>query len=157
VLHLPKTRYRDGVIRVKQSKTNVLGPVPLHEAPDLMQEIEAALAQRTETTTIVTNEATGRPWTRHHLARKVKEVPRAAGLNEDLWFEDLRRIGLTEGGDSGASAQQLKALGSIKTLAILNTYVLPTDYQAGRVIKLRQKMRTKKGPTSEKARKRTSE
>ena len=77
----------------------------------------------------------GRPFTsRHHLAKQIRLVRRAAGLPDDLQLRDLRRTGNVEAALGGASAPQLAARAdhSIgRGQAILDVYT-PATFEAAK-------------------------
>jgi hypothetical protein len=54
---------------------------------------------------------------------------------------DLRRSGLTELGEAGATDDELRSVSGHKTREMVAAYVLPTDVQAGNALKKRRRSR----------------
>jgi|TARA_R110001606_G_scaffold376003_1_gene534473 integrase len=78
------------------------------------------------TGTIVRNDLTGNPHTRWSYYKQYRTVCRAAGLPDELRMSDLRRTGATEMAESGASADEIRAVTGHQSRDILNIYVRPT-------------------------------
>jgi hypothetical protein len=60
-----------------------------------------------------------------------------------LQFRDLRRTGLSELGDAGATDNELRAVSGHRTRDIVATYVVPGNAQVSAAMKKRAVMRTK--------------
>lgn len=110
------------VIRVRQSKTGSLVAVPI--SPALVAQLAAAPRGGV---VMVISERTKRPYKMHNFDHLFADIRAAAGLPKTLWFRDLRRTGLTEAGNGGASVTELQALGGHKTIQQLGAYVVPNS------------------------------
>jgi integrase len=122
VLRMAWTALDGDVIRIRQSKTGRLVAVPISLA--LVAQIAAA--PRTGVTMVI-SEQTQRPYKVFNFSHLFAEIRAAAGLPDTLWFRDLRRTGLTEAGNGGASVTELQALGGHKTIQQLGAYVVPSS------------------------------
>lgn len=134
VLTMPKQRYDGLKIIVRQDKTGALVTVPLGDLPELKSELDTLPA--TDATTLLVNESTGRPWNEHTFRHEVAKIAKAAKL-EDFRFADLRRAGLTEAGNAGASDDQLRGL-SGHTGQTVRLYVVPSGEMAAAAIAKRK-------------------
>ena len=79
------------------------------------------------------------------MARKVKEVIRAAGLRDELTFTSFRHGGFTEGADADLSDAEMRAAGRHKSAKVLPTYAKRTMKQVEAGAKKRRAMRTERG------------
>lgn len=149
VLALPRTHYTESCVYVKQSKTGNRVWIPVGEMPWLQDCIEAALARHENSIQLVVHEFTGRPYTVGNFGVLARKIITAAGLPAELQFRDLRRSGLTEGGDAGATDAELAAGSGQKTRAMVARYTRPTLDQAGELVRKRLELRTKRGQKSE--------
>jgi integrase len=120
VLRMAWTALDGDVIRIRQSKTGRLVAVPI--SPALVAQIAAA--PRTGVTMVI-SERPSRPYKVFNFGHLFASIRKDAGLPETLWFRDLRRTGLTEAGNGGASVTELQALGGHKTIQQLGAYVVP--------------------------------
>ncbi len=113
-----------GVLRVEQMKTRTKVAVPLSDKmiADLERVPRTAL-------TVITSDATGRPWSDVNFRAHFNAVRAKAGLRH-LRFHDLRRTALTEAGSAGATVHELLALGGHADVSSLSAYVLPTRQAA---------------------------
>lgn len=135
VLRMAWTALDGDVIRIRQSKTGRLVAVPISQA--LVAQIAAA--PRTGVTMVI-SERTRRPYKVFNFGHLFAKIRAAAGLPETLWFRDLRRTGLTEAGNGGASVTELQALGGHKTIQQLGTYVIPDAAAARSAVQKRNKV-----------------
>jgi Phage integrase family len=140
VLALARSSY-DGIrITVRQSKAGALVRVLA------TQVLKAALDDLDHHhATIVISEATGLPYKEDHFRHEFRRIADLAGL--DFQFRDLRRGGLTEIGDAGATLLQLHATSGHKSLQSSEPYLVPTTAQADEAIRLREQMRKVSGKT----------
>jgi hypothetical protein len=76
-----------------------------------------------------------------HMARKVKEVIRAAGLRDELTFTSFRHGGLTEAGDAELTDREIMAQGRLKLPKVLPKYVKRTMKQVAAGAKKRRATR----------------
>lgn len=85
------------------------------------------------------------PYTEHRFRHLVREIADAACLPKDLSFASFRKGGFTEGGDAGATDQELMASGRHKTRATLTVYTSRTPAQAARAARKRRAWRREQG------------
>lgn len=135
VLKMAWTALDGDVIRIRQSKTGRLVAVPI--SPALVAQIAAA--PRTGVTMVI-SERTKRPYKVFNFVHQFAEIRTAAGLPATLWFRDLRRTGLTEAGNGGASVAELQALGGHKTIQQLGAYVVPDAAAARSAVQKRNRV-----------------
>ena len=84
-----------------------------------------------------------------YVQAEVRRICGIAGLPADITFTSFRHGGHTDGGDSGLSDAQLRALGGHKTQAAMLRYAKETDTQRQIGARKRLNARTKKGNLSE--------
>jgi integrase len=135
VLRMAWTALDGDVIRIRQSKTGRLVAVPI--SPALIAQLAAAPRHGV---TMVISETTKRPYKVHNFDHLFADIRAAAGLPKTLWFRDLRRTGLTEAGDGGASVVELQALGGHATIQQLGEYLIPDPTAARSAVQKRNKM-----------------
>lgn len=135
VLRMAWTALDGDVIRIRQSKTGRLVAVPI--SPALVAQLAAA--PRTGVTMVI-SERTKRPYKVFNFVHQFAEIRAAAGLPGTLWFRDLRRTGLSEAGDGGASITELQALGGHKTIQQLGAYLIPDPAAARSAVQKRNKV-----------------
>ena len=135
VLKMAWTALDGDVIRIRQSKTGRLVAVPI--SPALVAQIAAA--PRTGVTMVI-SERTKRPYKVHNFDHLFADIRAAAGLPASLWFRDLRRTGLSEAGNGGATITELQALGGHKTIQQLGEYLVPDPAAARSAVQKRNKV-----------------
>lgn len=108
-------------MRFKQEKTGTHVDVELTQP--ILDRIEAC---NRSTGTIVLNDLTGRPHTRWSYYKQARNICQQAGLPDELRMADLRRTGATEMAESGASADEIRAVTGHQSRDVLNIYVRPT-------------------------------
>jgi site-specific recombinase XerD len=150
VLRLPRSHYNCTHMHIRQSKTGKPLWLPLGDLHELRRRIEEAIKSH-DSTLIIVNEFTGRPYTRENFGVLARKIMHAAGLPNSLQIRDLRRSGMTEAGDAGATDEQLRALSGHETREVVKVYAQRTGSQAGETIRKRQDLRTKSGQKLENA------
>jgi hypothetical protein len=142
-IRCPKSAYsRDSAtILIKQRKTSKRVAQPLKDLPHLMALIEASIQRHPQSTQIINCETTGRPYTQSHFQHLFAELRGKAGLPAELWFEDLRRSGMTEAGNAGATSIEIQGQSGHVRPDMLEVYVLPGSEAAGAAIAKRQRSR----------------
>jgi hypothetical protein len=78
-----------------------------------------------------------------HMARKVKEVIRAAGLRNELTFTSFRHGGFTEAGNADLTDRELMAQGRHKSPKVLSKYVKRTMRQVAKGLRKRPRSERK--------------
>lgn len=81
----------------------------------------------------------------HQFRKVVRRIADQAGIPAGLTFMDLRRSGLTELGEAGATDDEIRSVSGHKTREIVAAYVLPTDVQAGHALNKRRHARKADG------------
>jgi hypothetical protein len=138
VLTLSRSAY-DGIrVSVRQSKRGAR--VKVLATQILKAEIEAVDHSHA---TLVISEATALPYKEDHFRHEFRRIADLAGL--DFQFRDLRRGGMTEIGDAGATLLQLHATSGHASMQSSEPYLVPTTAQADEAIRLRERMREKSG------------
>lgn len=136
VLALAWSHVKQSQVQIRQNKAEALVWLPLADLPELMLRLEAAA----RTSTHVITQPNGRPWlgNAHQFRKVVRRIADQAGIPAGLTFMDLRRSGLTELGEAGATDDEIRSVSGHKTREIVAAYVLPTDVQAGHALKKRR-------------------
>ena len=139
VLALPWSRYDGAKLEVRQNKTGAPVTIPLKAVPALKARIDAT--DRLAPQIIV--RADGSPWAARakRFRRLVRRIADAAGLPNELRFMDLRRSGMTELADAGATDDELRAVSGHKTRNVVSMYVMPSGTQAGAALSKRARAR----------------
>lgn len=98
------------------------------------------MAVRHEQAEIVVR-ADGRPWREdiNVFRRKFRIIADAAGIPKTLTFMDLRRSGVTEMADAGATDNEMMAVSGHKTREMLGVYAKKTSIQAVHGLKKRRR------------------
>jgi integrase len=139
---LPWSRYNGHEIQVKQGKTNALVWAPL--LPDL-PELKSILDETAQVSmVIVIDERTEQPYTLHNLSKAFNEVRDAAGLPSEYQARDMRRAGMDETGDAGATDDELRALSGHKSRNVVHVYVKPNRKKAANALAKRRAYRSEK-------------
>jgi len=137
VLALSRSAY-DGVrVAVRQEKTGTL--VKVLATQELKTELDAINHQHA---TIVISEATKLPYKEDHFRHEFRRIADLAEL--DFQFRDLRRGGLTETADAGATLVQPHATSGHKSMQSSEPYLVPTIDQADAAIRKREQMRARR-------------
>jgi hypothetical protein len=137
VLTLSRSTYDGMRVEVRQGKrgarVKVMATKTLKAALDEIEHDHA---------TIVISETTGLPYKEDHFRHEFRRLANLAGL--DFQFRDLRRGGMTETGDAGATLVQLHATSGHASLQSSEPYLVPTMDQADEAIRKRERHRAAK-------------
>jgi hypothetical protein len=137
---LPWSRYNGHEVQVKQGKTSALVWAPL--LPDL-PELQIMLDETARVSTvIVIDERTGRPFTLHNLSKAFNQVRDAAELPSEYQARDMRRAGMDETGDAGATDDELRSLSGHKSRNVVHVYVKPNRKKAANALAKRRAHRS---------------
>jgi hypothetical protein len=157
----PKDRL--DTVRVIHSKTKEENFVPLFKDgvplyPELMAELDAIKRERIGGLMLCRDWGDRLPWPTWpkpdqpdftHLAHKVKDVIRAAGLRDELSFTSFRHGGFTETGDAGLTDREIMAQGRHRSVKVLPRYVKRTTDQVAAGAQKRRASRTRNDQGSE--------
>ena len=88
------------------------------------------------------SEATNLPYKEDHFRHEFRRIAGLAGL--DFQFRDLRRGGLIETVDAGATLVKLHATSGHKSMQSSEPYLVPTMDQADEAIRKREQMRARR-------------
>ena len=80
------------------------------------------------------NEETGRPYREDNFQHVFAKLRENAELSGNLCFADLRRSGMNEGGDAGATEDELRGQSGHADRNVVSVYVRSTPRQAGNAI-----------------------
>ena len=136
------SRYNGQKVQVKQGKTSALVWAPL--LPDL-PELKAMLDETPRVSTIIViDEKAKRPYTLYNLSKAFNEIRDAAGLPTEYQARDMRRAGMDETGDAGASDDELRSLSGHKDRNVVHVYVKPNRRKAADALAKRRAYRSEK-------------
>jgi hypothetical protein len=139
---LPWSRYNGREVQVKQGKTSALVWAPL--LPDL-PELKDMLDETPRVSTIIViDEKTKQPYTIYNLSKAFNEVRDAAGLPTEYQARDMRRAGMDETGDAGATDDELRSLSGHKDRNVVHVYVKPNRRKAANALAKRRAHRSEK-------------
>ena len=139
-----RPKERPNAVRVVHEKTREENWIPLFDDngvplyPELMGELDAIKRERIGGLMLRRDWGTRAPWPTWptpeeidltHMARKTKEVIRAAGLRDKLTFTSFRHGGFTEAADSDLSDAEMRAAGRHKSAKVLPRYAKRTMRQ----------------------------
>jgi hypothetical protein len=159
-----RPKERPNSVRVVHHKTGEENWIPLFDDhgsplyPELMAELDAIKRTRIAGLMLRRDWGTHAPWPTWpkedevdltHMARKVKEVIRAAGLRDELTFTSFRHGGFTEGADQDLTDAEMRAVGRHKSARVLPRYAKRTQKQIISAAKKRRAGRTDSGQLSE--------
>jgi hypothetical protein len=140
---LPWSRYNGHEVQVKQSKGGSMVWAPLlPDLPELKAMLDAA-AEDKKSTVIVVDETTGHPYTKFSLSKAFNPIRDAAGLPSSYQARDMRRAGLDETGDAGATDDELRSLSGHKSRNVVSVYVKPNRTKAANALAKRRQHRAK--------------
>lgn len=121
VLSMTRFQYQDGVLKLRQQKTNKLVAVPAH--PELKAKLDAMLEANPCQTMLVDNNGKRMSYTR--FLELFNDVKRRAGV-EDFQPRDMRRTAMVLMAEGGATEIQIAAVSGHtieQTRRILETYI----------------------------------
>jgi integrase len=131
---------RDGVLDMKTSKTGARAVVDLREYPLAKAELDRVPSER-RIGPVILDPRTGEPFKKRSFSRRWREVARAAGIPDHVWNRDSRAGGVTEGGDAGASIDDLQQHASHANRQTTARYNRKTLEKTTRVARLRVQRR----------------
>jgi Phage integrase family len=161
VLALPESAYDGTKITWTPSKTRDTTGVTLAipATPELKLWLDELLAVRRSGTVVslhqqdrplVINETTGRRYDRGAFQMNVRKIRKAAGLPDDLWFEDLRRTATVQLAEAGLTEAQIAAFGgwSATSVAQMMKVYRPTnikmaEHGMAKLVEYRSKLKSK--------------
>lgn len=76
---------------------------------------------------IIKYEVTGKPYDARTYAKLVQEIRTDLGLPDDLQMRDLRRTGLSELGDNGATEDEIRSISGHVDRQVISTYIPVTQ------------------------------
>lgn len=122
ILVLQWPQYDGAGLTVTQKKTGKTVYCPLSE-----QAIAMLNATPKTSTYIIVSEETKQPYTdRNTFSRLFRKFARRAGVRPGLTFQDFRRTGMTEMGNSGSTEAEIVAIsGHEPGSRVIKTYVVP--------------------------------
>jgi hypothetical protein len=135
VLSLARSAYDGMHVVVRQEKTGTL--VKMLATQALRAVLDGIVHDHA---TIVISEATGLPYKEDYFRHEFRRIADLVGL--DFQFRDLRRGGLTETADAGATLVQLHATSGHKSMQSSEPYLVPTTDQADEAIRKRERLRS---------------
>jgi hypothetical protein len=151
-----RPKERPHAVRVLHEKTGEESWIPLFDEagvplyPELMIELDAIKRERIGGLMLRRDSGDRRPWPTWpkenevdltHMARKTKEIIRAAGLRHELTFTSFRHGGFTEAADSDLSDAEIRAAGRHKSAKMLPRYAKRTMKQIAAGAKKRRAQR----------------
>jgi hypothetical protein len=159
-----RPKERPDAVRVLHHKTAEESWVPLFGTdgaplyPELMVELDAVRRERIGGLMLRRDWGDRGPWPTEpkpgeldltHMARKVKQIIRAAGLRDELTFTSFRHGGFTEAADADLSDAEIRAQGRHRSAKVLPKYAKRTMRQVEAGAKKRRTLRTKVDDLSE--------
>jgi hypothetical protein len=151
-----RPKERPHAVRVLHEKTREESWIPLFDEagvplyPELMAELDAIKRERIGGLMLRRDLGDRRPWPTwpkedevdlSYVARKTKEIIRAAGLRHELTFTSFRHGGFTEAADSDLSDAEMRAAGRHKSAKMLPRYAKRTMKQIAAGAKKRRAQR----------------
>jgi hypothetical protein len=151
-----RPKERPDAVRVVHEKTGEESWVPLYDEAgvplftELMAELDAIKRERIGGLMLRRDWGDRGPWPTWpkegdvdltHMARKTKEIIRAAGLRDELTFTSFRHGGFTEAADSDLSDAEIRAAGRHKSAKVLPRYAKRTMNQVAAGAKKRRAQR----------------
>jgi len=98
-------QYNGATISLRQQKTGVMLEVPVMRALKKMLD-----ATERKSPVVLICEATGKPYSKDMLSRRVREVCEAAGIGKDIQFRDLRRTAVVRLAEHGCETAEICAI-----------------------------------------------
>jgi hypothetical protein len=151
-----RPKERPNAVRVVHWKTREESWVPLFDDngvalyPELMAELDAIKRERIGGLMLRRDWGTRTPWPTWptpeeidltHMARKTKEVVRAARLRDELTFTSFRHGGFTEAAESDLTEFEIRAQGRHKSAKVLPRYAKRTMKQVAEGARKRRAQR----------------
>lgn len=104
---LPRKSYDGQWLRVRQSKTKAVVDIPVMRFPVLKKMLDGLSHQ---STLILHEERTGKPYSKDMLCTRVREVFTACGMGKDIQFRDLRRTSVVRLAEAGCEIAEICAI-----------------------------------------------
>jgi integrase len=121
VIRMGRQHVRDGVVHVRQEKTNVVLAIPIH--PDLARVFTAVPS--TQLTFIQT--LTGKPFAGHCFSDWFRKACRKAGLAPQCTFHGLRKAACRRLAEAGCTPHEIMAISGHTTLKEIVRYTKAAD------------------------------
>jgi len=121
VIRMGRQHLRDGVLHVRQQKTNAVLAIPVH--PELARVLAAVPS--TQLTFIQT--LRGKPFTGHAFSDWFGKACDAAGLGSRCTFHGLRKAACRRLAEAGCSANEIAAISGHSTLKEVARYTRAVD------------------------------
>lgn len=114
----------DGWVNFIQEKTKTHMSVKLS---DRLIALLSELEPESENDFIVKYEVTNKPYDARTYAKLVQSIRTKLGLPDDLQMRDLRRTGLSELGDNGATEDEIRSISGHVDRQVISTYIPVTQ------------------------------
>lgn len=114
----------NGWVNFIQEKTKTRMSIRLS---DRLVTILSRLNPESEDYHIVVYEVTGKPYDARTYAKLVQDIRTDLGLPDDLQMRDLRRTGLSELGDNGATEDEIRSISGHVDRQVISTYIPVTQ------------------------------
>lgn len=114
----------NGWVNFIQEKTGTSMSVKLS---DRLVGLLGELEPNDEDDYIIVYEVTGKPYNARTYAKLVQEIRTDLGLPNDLQMRDLRRTGLSELGDNGATEDEIRSISGHVDRQVISTYIPVTQ------------------------------
>lgn len=131
------------VLRKATTKTGALGEWDLRCCPLVLRTLAAFEPLAGRVGPVIVSESAGRPYFYRDFIRQWRAVATSAGVPRDVWNMDSRAGGITEGGDAGASIEDLRKHATHTNATMTTRYVRGTLQSTRRVADLRSAKREK--------------
>lgn len=143
ILSLTWAQLAGSFVRLRQSKTRakVIAELP----PYLCERLAKLRKERAE----VVLQPDGEPWRKsmNVFRRRFRAIAEVAALPKTLTFMDLRRSGITEMAEAGATDNEILAVSGHKTREMLKIYARTTGAQATHGLEKRWRFAVVDGPS----------
>lgn len=114
----------DGWVSFVQEKTKTRMDIKLS---DRLIDMLSHLNPDSEDDFIIKYEVTGKPYDARTYAKLVQEIRTDLGLPDDLQMRDLRRTGLSELGENGATEDEIRSISGHVDRQVISTYIPVTQ------------------------------
>jgi integrase len=121
VIRMGRQHVRDGVLHVRQEKTNAVLAIPVHS------ELARVLAAVPSTQMTFIQTLRGKPFTGHAFSDWFGKACDAAGLGAQCTFHGLRKAACRRLAEAGCSANEIAAISGHSTLKEVARYTKAVD------------------------------
>ncbi len=131
VIQMQRKDFIGGTFSIEQSKTGTMVEIPVH--PELKKMIDEIPATQNYLLVNRNNQA----FTGDQFNQRFKKVRRAAGIDDNLKFRDLRRTAVTRLTEAGCTVPEIAAVSGhslSETQRIIDTYFVATKTTAATAI-----------------------